>query len=63
MNNHLKKKAYRNTPAFVMLAWGFVSVLCGINFGGTLYIKGAFNGKGILFNGIGRVNFFFIHFI
>lgn len=22
MNNHLKKKAYRNTPAFVMLAWG-----------------------------------------
>ncbi|EKJ3581587.1 TPA: YiaA/YiaB family inner membrane protein [Enterococcus faecalis] len=22
MNNNLKKKAYRNTPAFVMLAWG-----------------------------------------
>ncbi|NSV55229.1 hypothetical protein FKZ12_00010 [Enterococcus faecalis] len=22
MNNHLKKKVYRNTPAFVMLAWG-----------------------------------------
>lgn len=22
MNNNIKKKAYRNTPAFVMLAWG-----------------------------------------
>ncbi|GGC92842.1 hypothetical protein GCM10011573_23060 [Enterococcus wangshanyuanii] len=22
MNNNMKKKAYRNTPAFVMLAWG-----------------------------------------
>ncbi|MGG5343059.1 hypothetical protein IGI58_000957 [Enterococcus sp. AZ020] len=22
MNNNMKRKAYRNTPAFVMLAWG-----------------------------------------